>query len=238
MIEFNSSFWNKMDPGYYDRNFDNLNLTNNVQHLWHYLTFLKQIKFLTSDKNHLDYACGPGTQIGLFSKSNSLGYDPSEQQITYAKKKYKTINKNFTSNLEDLFTIDKFDVITINGLFEYLNKNELAQLLTQIKNYSKAGTKILITTPNYSGFFPIIEYLSKFFGIINYEMVNKTKFKKKSLESFLVSYGAKNLKVIKIINVGVFLAIFNSRYAIKTENLIENVFKNKIGFLLMAEFEI
>ena len=63
-------------------------------------------KYHTSSKVHLDYACGPGTQIGLFSNSKSLGYDLSEKQVKYAIKKYKSKEKQFTTITIKLKTLE------------------------------------------------------------------------------------------------------------------------------------
>ena len=81
MFEYNEKFWDNIEPGYYDKNFKSKKVDNSIQQLWHFLTFKKQEKYLLESMVHLDYACGPGTQIGLFSDSKSLGYDASEEQI-------------------------------------------------------------------------------------------------------------------------------------------------------------
>jgi len=238
MNKFNSEFWDSIEPGYYDKNFSFDKTSNSIQQIWHYLTYMKQEKFLDSKKVHLDYACGPGTQIGMFSNSKSIGYDPSKPQIIYANQKYKNKNKYFSNNFEDVLSFGKFDVITINGLIEYLSKEEIIELVSNLKNLSKSKCKLILTTPNYSILFRIVEYLSKFFGIINYEEVNKNKFTKKSLTSLLNELDIKRYSVYKIINVGVIIAFLNSKFAIKTEKLIEILFLNKVGFILTAEIDI
>ena len=97
MFEYNEKFWDNIEPGYYDKNFKSKKVDNSIQQLWHFLTFKKQEKYLLESMVHLDYACGPGTQIGLFSDSKSLGYDASEEQIKYAVNKYKSEKKQFTN---------------------------------------------------------------------------------------------------------------------------------------------
>jgi len=238
MSTFNEKFWNDLQPGHYDISFHKGKLDNSIKFVWHYLTFLKQQKFLTSKDNHLDYACGPGTLIGLFSESLSFGYDPSISQIKYANSKYNDNNKKFSSNFEDIYIQNKFNVVTINGLFEYLSIEEIKQLLIELNNCFDDNCKLIITTPNYGGFFRIIEYLSTVFKIIDYKDVNKSKFNKDSIKEVFKEDIYKVVSVKKILNIGVLFAPFSARFSIKLERFIEKIFNNKFGFLIMAEVEV
>ena len=238
MFEFNKKFWDELEPGYYDKGFKAEKVDNSIQQLWHYLTFKSQEKYLTPSKVHLDYACGPGTQIGLFSKSISFGYDASKEQIEYAIKKYKSKDKQFTHDYDQIKNFGKFDIITINGLIEYLPNLEIIELITEIRKVSNNGATVLITTPNYSLFFYAIEKFSKYFGIKDYKEVSTSKFNKKSLEELLNKSEAEVVNVKKIINIGVLFAFISSDLAIKIEKLFEKLFNNKLGFILVAELKI
>ena len=59
-----------------------------VQSFWHLTTLNKISHYLVKDLVHLDYACGPGTLIGLFSKSHSTGVDIATKQINFASSNY------------------------------------------------------------------------------------------------------------------------------------------------------
>lgn len=238
MSTFNEMFWNDLQPGHYDISFHKGKLDNSIKFVWHYLTFIKQQKFLTSKDNHLDYACGPGTLIGLFSESLSFGYDPSISQIKYANSKYNDKNKKFSSNYEDIYIQNKFNVVTINALFEILSIEEIKQLLIELRDSFDDNCKLIITTPNYGGFFRIIEYLSTVFKIIDYKDVNKSRFNKDSIREVFKEDIYKVVSVKKILNVGVLFAPFSARFAIKLEKFIEKIFNNKFGFLIMAEVEV
>jgi len=238
MSTFNEKFWNDLQPGHYDISFHKGKLDNSIKFVWHYLTFIKQQKFLTSKDNHLDYACGPGTLIGLFSESLSFGYDPSKSQIKYANSKYNDKNKKFSSNYEDIYIQNKFNVVTINALFEILSIEEIKQLLIELNDCFDDNCKLIITTPNYGGFFRIIEYLSTVFKIIDYKEVMKSKFNKDSIKEVFKEDIYKVVSVKKILNVGVLFAPFSASFAIKLEKFIEKIFNNKFGFLIMAEVEV
>ena len=238
MINYNYKFWEKLEPGYYDKNFNKNLLANDIKIIWHYLTFKKQSQFLRKDINHLDFACGPGTLIGQFSKSHSIGYDPSAAQILYAKNKYEEINKIFTDDLNLLYKKKEFDVITINGLFEYLTDLEISELLKEINLILAKKSKIIITTPNHGGAFRIIEFISTIFGFINYKDVNVNQFTKKNIKQYFSNENYVKIKTKKILNFALLFSFFSSKYAIYMEEYIEKIFKNRFGFLLMVEIDV
>ena len=114
-----SNFWNEeLNSGYYDLILENgLKRKRSIQANWHNITLLKISKFLKKDTEHLDYACGPGTLIGKYSKANSLGVDLSDKQISYANNKYG--ERNFVYNKDFDFNKyqNQFDVISICLLY-------------------------------------------------------------------------------------------------------------------------
>ena len=238
MINYNKQFWNKLTQGYYDLSFDNEGKKNSIQHAWHYLTFKKQKEYLISGQTHLDYACGPGTLIGQFSKSKSLGFDPATNQIKYAISTYSNKNNKFIDNYEEIQEYQKFNILTINGLFEYLTTEEIKNLINQLVKFLHKDAKIIITTPNYSLLFRFIEVISKLFGIINYGNINKNKYSQKKLENLFKDLGFKRYYIKKILNIGVLFSFINFKFAVSLEENIENRFNKKFGFLLMAEIHV
>ena len=77
-----------------------------MQSNWHNITFLRIKKIFKTIQKHLDYACGPGSLIGLYSDSDSFGFDISKEQIDFANNEYsKNINK-FTYQKNKIFEKD------------------------------------------------------------------------------------------------------------------------------------
>ena len=138
--------------------------------------------YLNDNLNHLDYACGPGTLIGNFSNSKSIGVDISSKQIHYAIKNYEK-NGNFLAindfNFKDYDQY--FDIITVLGLIEFLNDKDVAKLIERLKFTLKDDGKIILTTPNFSGITKILEVLQNKFGNVNYEDQHINKFTKNKL---------------------------------------------------------
>ena len=120
-------FWKNLDAGYYDKILTSgLEQNRGLQAGWHNITFTTITSKIGKNKNHLDYACGPGTLIGKFSENNSVGVDISSKQIIYAQKKYGDKGEFF--ELEG-FKVDQyknyFEIITVLGLIEFIDNKTL-----------------------------------------------------------------------------------------------------------------
>ena len=238
-MDYKKNFWdNEIESGYYEKILsEGLTSSSGIQSNWHNLTFLKVKRFLTKDLNHLDYACGSGSLIGYYSNSNSIGFDIAKDQTEYANKKFKSNNKFFTSCKNDILKKEFFDVITVNGLFEYLNNDEILELLNFFKKILKKDGKIIITTPNYFGIFKIFEILGEIIGGIDYSKVNINKFTKKRALSLLEKSEFNNFKVSKFMNIGVLFSVFSHDFGRRMESLIDKLFFSNFGMLLFIELQ-
>lgn len=234
-----NNFWDKeLNSGYYDLILENgLKRKRSIQANWHNITMLKMSKFLKKDLEHLDYACGPGTLIGKYSKANSLGVDLSDNQISYAKNKYG--EKNFIFNRDFDFTKykDEFDVISIIGLFEFLSDQEILDLLTNLKIMLKSDGKIVASTLNFNSYLKILLYFQYRFGKVNYksEHINHLGFKK--MQNLLDKTDYSSFKVEKFMNIGVAFSIFKNSLGVKAHDFIEKLFNKNFGALIFVELK-
>ena len=239
-MKHNYDFWNnKVPKGFYDEIFIKGKSNNaNLQSSWHNLTFLKVKKYLDESFVHLDYACGPGTFIGNYTNCNSIGFDISHNQIDYANEKYKTSRSIFTTSKSDILEKGPFDIITALGLIEFLSIEEFKKELKFLLDNLKPNGKILLTTPNYGGFMPVLESLSNIFNTVSYNEVKETNYTSKKLKKLMEkTFSDLNLKynIKKILNFGIIMSIFNNSLGMKIEQFIEKIFVNKLGFLLLIE---
>ena len=126
----NNEFWSsELPPGYYDEILDSgLKKRRGFRANWHNITFSYISNYVNDNFNHLDYACGPGTLIGQFTNGNSIGVDLSSKQINYANQTYKS-KGNFKTleNYSFEKNVNHFDIVTILGLFEYLNDDDILE---------------------------------------------------------------------------------------------------------------
>tara|TARA_B100000902_G_C27224153_1_gene871270 strand:+ start:387 stop:1100 length:714 start_codon:yes stop_codon:yes gene_type:complete len=235
-----SEFWiNQVTPGYYDQILvQGIKKKSGIQSNWHNITFKKISKLITSKSEHLDYACGPGTFIGNYLKSNSIGVDISQQQINYAKKKYSNSGEFLTTE-EFIFDNynEKFDYITVIGLLEFIDSDEIINLVNKLNVMLKPSGKVCLTTPNYRGLMYFLEKFLNKFGKVSYENQVVNRFNKDSVEKLLIKSKFSKIKVKKILNFGVFFSLFSHKTGIKFENIIENIFKNYFGYILLIELK-
>jgi 2-polyprenyl-3-methyl-5-hydroxy-6-metoxy-1,4-benzoquinol methylase len=233
-----SEFWNDELPvGYYDKIFSQEKSASNLSNAWHKLTFKKLASFLEDKNNHLDFACGPGTFIGNFKTNQSLGVDISEKQINYAQEKYGNV-ANFQTLKEFNFSDyeNKFDIITVIGLLEFIDIEDTNKLINNLYTICKPGGKVIFTTPNYSMTFKALQFVANVFFPVSYEGQTITKYNTKNIRNNFLDTKFSNMKVKKILNFGIFLSIINFSVASSLEDKIEKLTKNNLGNLFLLEF--
>lgn len=231
-----SEFWDReLEPGYYDKLLKiSLGKKRGFQPNWHRFTMENLSIYLEKDTEHLDYACGPGTLIGLFSKANSMGVDLSKIQIKYAKENYEG-NFLALSEFEYKKYKNHFDTVTIVGLLEFLDYEDIQRLMGQILYILKKNGQVVITTPNFSSVFKSLMKASIIMGKKNYSSIYKSRFRRKSLKDFLNNLeGFQVVRVYKILNLGLFVTIFSTRLGLKIEKLLYKIMKKNVGLLLVA----
>ena len=196
------------------------------------LHILNVKKYINQRDNHLDYACGSGTFIGRYLYSNSVGIDISKDQIDYALETFGNKNNFYVINEFEKIKKQKFDVVTVLGLIEFLKEEDINNLLKSLNKLINEDGRIIITTPNFSSIFVIIQKISRFFGVKNYENVTITKLTKKSLRGLLEKHYS-DVVIKKIINPGLLLSILNNNLGIFAEIFLGRLLLNKFGFFLL-----
>ena len=230
-------FWNELEVGYYDKAISQgMKKGRGIQANWHNLTFLKVKKLLSANESHLDYACGSGTFIGRYLNQNSIGVDISKSQIDYAQKKY---NKNSRFLTVDEFNFkdykNSFDTITVLGLFEFIDDDEVNHLLNKFYSLLKDGGKIIITTPNFNKLLSLALKFSRSLGYVDYSIEHNKRVGINSMNKLFIASQFEKVTISKIINLGIFFSFINIKLGTFIEKIIENLFRNNIGFLYLIE---
>ena len=92
-----------------------------------------------------------GTFIGNFSEANSVGVDLAKKQINYARENYSGKFEFYDLlEFESKFESDKFDLITVLGLFEFLSHEDMIKTLNILYDKLKPNGKLIFTTPNFN----------------------------------------------------------------------------------------
>lgn len=233
-------FWtDDFDVGYYDKILEKgLEKGRGLQAFWHNETLSKVASKFEGALTHLDYATGPGTLIGKYTQSNSLGVDLSTSQINYANQKYgeegefKTIKEFQFQHYQN-----KFDVITVIGLLEFLSIQQAKQLLKNLKKTLKKNGTIILTTPNYGGVFNYLQKFVYIFSNVNYEEALETKYTQKKIDALMLNENFSSIKVNKFMTFAWALSLVSFRLAKVLNNFLENITQNKFGFLYMIEIK-
>ena len=234
-----SNFWDEQFPhDYYDKNLlKGLSINRGLQSNWHNITFLLAKKNIKTNGNHLDYACGPGSFIGLYLENNCIGVDISKKQIEYAKEKYGDKGKFYEINDFDFKQYKNyFDSITAIGLLEYLDDEETILFLNQMEIILKPGGKLMLTTPNYGLPMRLLEKAMHILGPIDYSSQHKNKHNFKSL-SKLMEMSEFNFKISKFMNIGFVFSIVNIDIGKSLNKLIEKITYRRFGFLFLVNAE-
>jgi len=238
-MTYYKSFWQKdIEPGYYDK-IIKLGLEKNkgLQSNWHNCTYKKVLDLVNNSSNNLDYACGSGTFVGRYLQCKAIGVDIAKEQINYAKSKFK--DKDFFSleEFKNLNLEEKFNTVTVLGLIEFLTIDEFLVVLKQLRDLLEKNGKLVLTTPNFSIFFKVIQKLSTLAGLNNYSEITVSKYTKKKIINILKRSEFEIIEVKKIVNFGIFFSIFNHNLGLKIEKLIEKYFLNYFGFILLIEIK-
>tara|TARA_Y100000389_G_scaffold153710_1_gene154029 strand:+ start:152 stop:865 length:714 start_codon:yes stop_codon:yes gene_type:complete len=221
--------------GYYDKIVEKgLKKNRGFQATWHHYKFIKVKEAMGDYNSHLDIACGPGTFIGKYLNEKSEGWDVSSEQINYAKQEYAWNKENFkiVDSKNGLKSNKKFDVITILEFIEHISPEEVLSSLDDVFSMLNDGGKIILTTPNYSGLWLLIEKMVSLFGPVDYKDQHINRYTKKRV---MAELPYDNIQVKKYINTGIFLSFFNRKIGLFVNGLIGKTFNNFFGYSLLIE---
>ena len=233
-----STFWKDTIPaGYYDSVVGNNKYgLASIQTNWHKITFENVKKFISSSNNILDYACGSGNFLGSFENldSFSIGVDISPKQINYANRKYGNSAKFIELENFDFNTYkSKFKTITCLGLIEFIEKNEVNELIDKFYFSLKPGGSLIITTPNFTYVMKTLEKILNKYGEVNYKNEYKNRFTSKELKDIFSNTIFNKVQIKKIITPFVFFSFFGDELGFKVNSKFEKIFKNRYGFLFI-----
>jgi len=232
-----SEFWNdELSVGYYDKIVkEGFQQKKGIRSYWHISTLNKVLEFINTNSSHLDYACGPGTLIGLSSCNNSMGIDISSNQIGYANDNYSNYGKFYTLDEIDLNNFsNKFDVVTILGLIEFLKDEEIGNLINLLDKVLKKDGKIILTTPNFRGKMLFFEKVQNYFGSIDYSKQHVNRFNKIKIISTFRSFSKYDFDYKIFLNISIVFSMISHSFASRVEKIIATTFKDKLGSLFIV----
>lgn len=173
--------YSTIPEGYYDKV---LQTGHPIRKMWHQLKFDRVRDFLPSKNGGsiLDIGCFAGSFLGRLPEnqfSRQVGFDILKPQIDYANSYYGTPFRHFAhgNDLSGLGEIKEvFDCVTLIEVIEHLTEAEIRFVWNRAIEMLKPGGQLIITTPNYTSAWPLVEWILNKFSDVKYEEQHLTKF--------------------------------------------------------------
>jgi SAM-dependent methyltransferase len=223
-------------PGYYDEIFRR---GAGIQSKWHHLKFTHVSRMLPINCSRLlDIGCGPGTFIGMLPDTiDCTGTDLAAAQIDYANTEYGKPNHRFlcVSAGPLPFDSDSFDATTLIELIEHLELPVIEGLLSEAKRVLRPGGKLVLTTPNYAGLWPLLEKVVNAKAPVTYEDQHITFFTPGRLRTLLSGLGFDRVRVSTFQGAAPFAAALSWKLADRLQIIENPVLRPALGFLLLGE---
>lgn len=226
--------YDSIDVGYYDRIYHR---NAGVQSAWHHQKFDHVRAMIAPGSRHLDIGCGPGTFIGGLDETiQSIGVDIAQAQIDYAQKQYGSASKSFVK-IEPgpiPFVDHSFDVVTSIELMEHLDKDAGLALMKEARRVLKPSGVFMLTTPDYGGGWPALEWIVNRVGELSYEDQHITHFTRASLTDTLAQAGFRHVDVERFQFLSPFAAVLGFGAARRISHLEPRFLTSRLGFLLLG----
>lgn len=149
----------------------------------------------SKNSNILDLGCGMGQFLYFCKKEgykNCTGIDASGQNIAYIKAHhfledgYQLYQASIMEFLKE--KTDCYDVIVLNDVIEHLTKEEIFDVLSEVKKALKPGGRFLIKTPNMAN--PFVAAAGRYI-----DMTHETGFTEASMRQALTAAGFQNITI-------------------------------------------
>lgn len=227
--------YESMPAGYYDLIHEDY---GTLRSKWHKVKFEfvedRVLHLAILPKKIIDYACGPGTFLGrylLSSNAEKIGLDISDTQITYAIRNFGS-RASFVKSKSQLLQ-NSFDLVTAIEFIEHIPEDQLQVFFRDCRELLNESGTLIITTPNYNGFWTILEKLTdRLFGT-KYHAQHIAKYNKSTMYSLLTTANFRVQSIETILN---FSAIVDNRNIMirSVFRIIDNIFIRRNKFLLLA----
>lgn len=141
-----------------------------IQRFWHAskLRLLDWALDLHAGQRVLDVGSGSGVFCDAMAKRGAtvLGVDANAEAVRYATATFAREGLEFREGLLDELALEpgSFDVATCLEVIEHVHPPQVDRLLGDLHALLAPGGRLLLTTPNYRGTWPAVEWLTDRLG--------------------------------------------------------------------------
>ena len=222
---------------------------NAIQRFWHREKFKEVARRIAPEASVLDFGCGPGSFLSVLAEvhpqAKVVGVDVASRQIEYARTTIapkipygRGTFQVLDSESEKLpFPDASFDVVTCIEVIEHIHPYYALRMLLEARRVLKPEGKLVVTTPNYRSFWPLIELALEWLSPVKYHDQHINRYTPNALVKFLESAGFDLNRVDTIFCIAPFLASISPSIASRLHEF-ERERKSLVGSLLVAEAKI
>ncbi len=197
-----------------------------VQRFWHRskLLLLDWMFPVTAGQNVLDVGCGSGVFAAEMAKRGArvLGVDANPSAIEYAQTTFAGDGLSFQLGLLDELELPEqsFDRASCLEIVEHVYPEQVQKLLADISRLLRPGGQVLVTTPNYRGLWPVIEWAADRFSSAAKMDAEQhvTHFHRRMLQQFVERAGLRILHLRTYSTLAPFVAPASERLATRFEH--------------------
>jgi 2-polyprenyl-3-methyl-5-hydroxy-6-metoxy-1,4-benzoquinol methylase len=212
--DFQREQYDAIAPGYYDLVYQR---GRGVQWFWHHHRFGVVTEGLPESARRLiDLGCGPGTFLGNLEKpfARALGIDIAAPQIAYAQSRYQRPGLEFrVGDVTGLDRAERFDAAVSIEVVEHLRPEDAHGFLSAIFDLLEPGGTLVLTTPNYRSFWPVLEWLVSRKGPVDYLEQHINRYDRKRLRREAEQAGFVDVRCQTFFVVAPFLAAVSGALA-------------------------
>jgi 2-polyprenyl-3-methyl-5-hydroxy-6-metoxy-1,4-benzoquinol methylase len=207
--EFHPELYDEISPGYYDLVYQR---GRGVQWFWHHHRFGIVTEGLPASLSRIiDLGCGPGTFLGSLKTpfKHALGIDLAAPQIAYAQAHYQRRGLEFrVGDVTVLDPAERFDAAVSIEVVE-----DTQRFLSAIYDLLEPGGTLVLTTPNYRSFWPLLEWLVSTIGPVDYREQHINPFDRRRLRREAEEAGFVDVSCRTFFVIAPFLAAVSGRLA-------------------------
>jgi ubiquinone/menaquinone biosynthesis C-methylase UbiE len=220
-----------------------------LQRFWHRgkLAMIDQLirPHLTADSRVLEIGCGAGNLLlqATVTGSFPVALDLSMQALTFVRSRFEEASSGIEapSGFGCLQAVgeclplqeNSFDCILISEVIEHLQKPQIS--IREAVRVLRPGGRLLITTPNYRSFWPLMEWIVDRLNMAP-KMAGEqhiSRFYPSSLKKLLVELGIEIEYAGSIYNLSPFLSLVSSEGAYRRLQH-ELMGRSALGMILVA----
>lgn len=212
-----------------------------VQRYWHFEKERVVRKFCAPKPGDLalDVGCGSGVIANLLAElgAKTVGIDSNPSAIEFARRRFGRSGLEFhLGQVDDLaFREESVDCVYCMEVIEHLYEAQVPRLLARLNSVVRKGGRILVTTPNYHGAWPLLEATLDAFRLVPRLKGDQhvTKFHKKKLRFALEGAGWELEHLATFSTAAPFVSVVGWRLA-QAVSAIEDRVALPFGNVLLA----